>query len=138
MTTIIDTSVWIALFRDKSGHVANEIRKAVGQDVVATVGPVRLELLQGCRNDNEWRSVEQKLSALDEVEFPPAIWTGAARIYFELRQRGATVRSALDCCIAELCLQNNCMLLHNDRDFEAIATIRPLKHVRLSTDKAIP
>jgi predicted nucleic acid-binding protein len=58
-------------------------------------------------------------------------WTDAARIYFELKQRGFTVRSTLDCSIAVVALQHGLTLLHNDRDFETIAMVRPLKHQRI-------
>ena len=53
-------------------------------------------------------------------------WRDAARIHFDLRRRGRTVRSAIDCCIAQLAIENNLRLLHRDRDFETIAEIRPL------------
>ena len=138
MTTIIDTSVWIALFRDKTGQVAAQIRSAVAEDNVASVGPVRLELLQGCRSDDEWKAIEQRLAGFEELRFPPDIWHAAARIYFDLRRRGLTVRSALDCSIAALSLHHGCTLIHNDRDFETIAAVTPLKHLRLKFDKSAP
>jgi len=37
------------------------------------------------------------------------------------------VRSAADCLIAQIALENDLALLHNDRDFEAIRKVRPLK-----------
>jgi predicted nucleic acid-binding protein len=58
-------------------------------------------------------------------------WTEAARIYFDLRQQGLTVRSTLDCCIAVVALQHDLTLLHNDQDYERIASVRPLKHKRV-------
>jgi len=41
-----------------------------------------------------------------------------------LRRAGKTVRSPIDCCIAQLALENQLMLVHNDRDFEVIAELR--------------
>ena len=58
-------------------------------------------------------------------------WTVAARVYFELRQRGLTVRSTLDCCIGVVALEHDLTLLHNDRDYETIAMVRPLKQRRV-------
>jgi hypothetical protein len=53
----------------------------------------------------------------------------AARIFFECRRSGLTVRSAADCLIAQIAIENDLALLHNDRDFEAIQRVRPLKTV---------
>ena len=134
MTAIIDTSVWLRLFKDKSGKVASAIEAAAGSDQIVMVLPVRLELLQGCRGEPEWRSMMARVSAFEILPMPPAIWDGAARIYFDLRQAGFTIRSALDCCIAQLAIENNALLVHCDRDFEVIAGAHPLRHDRLNLD----
>ena len=61
-----------------------------------------------------------------------ASWSEAARIYFDLRRVGKTVRSPIDCCIAQIAMDNKALLLHRDRDFEVIAAVRPLRQKRLS------
>jgi predicted nucleic acid-binding protein len=133
----IDTSVWINLLNDKSGEVEKALRHTVGQNVVLLLGPVRMELLQGCRDVDQWNTIEKRLAAFQQIDVNyDDPWIAAARIYFDLRQRGITVRSPMDCYIASICEQNNCVLIHDDRDFDAIATLRPLKHLRLSVDKA--
>jgi hypothetical protein len=48
-------------------------------------------------------------------------------VYFDLRRLGKTVRSPLDCCITQVAMDNQTLLLHRDRDFEVIAEIRPLQ-----------
>ncbi len=50
-------------------------------------------------------------------------------LYFDLRRRGLTVRSVIDCCIAEVALRHEVTLIHNDRDFATIAKLRALKHI---------
>jgi len=42
-------------------------------------------------------------------------------------KKGLTVRSTVDLLIAQTAIEHNAILLHNDRDFEAIATVSPLK-----------
>jgi predicted nucleic acid-binding protein len=54
----------------------------------------------------------------------------AARIFFDCRRRGLTVRSAVDCLIAQLVLEVDGVLLHDDDDFERIRTVRPLRTLR--------
>jgi predicted nucleic acid-binding protein len=48
------------------------------------------------------------------------------------RQRGKTVRSPIDCCIAQVAIDHDTLLLHRDRDFETIAEIRPLRQMWLA------
>jgi predicted nucleic acid-binding protein len=57
--------------------------------------------------------------------------SSAARTYYDLRRLGRTVRSAIDCCIAQAAIDHQALLLHRDRDFDTIAQIRPLRQVRM-------
>ena len=59
------------------------------------------------------------------------LWTIGARIYYDLRRRGITVRNTIDCCIAASAIENDLILLHLDRDFEAIAKGTALNQIRL-------
>ena len=51
----------------------------------------------------------------------------AARIYYDCRRRGLTIRSTIDCYIAQLALDHDLAVLHDDRHYEAIRRVRPLK-----------
>lgn len=76
----------------------------------------------------EWMLAPTDFEARDET------WAGAARIYFDLRRRGLTVGSPIDCCIAQIALEYDVLLLHRDRDFEAIAGVRTFREERLSRE----
>jgi predicted nucleic acid-binding protein len=128
---LIDTSLWIPIYGDPSGIVARHVQSIVGSEEVVFCQFVRAELLQGCRDEQAWVRALEYLDDQSYLEMGVGGWTDAARIYFELRQRGSTVRSTLDCCIAVVALEHDLTLLHNDRDFETIATVRPLKHARV-------
>ena len=69
---------------------------------------------------------------MESSERVPGGGAEAARIDFELRRRGKTVRSPIDCCIAQIALDHDVLLLHRDRDFEVIAGVRPLREQHLS------
>ncbi|WP_448574045.1 hypothetical protein [Trichothermofontia sp.] len=43
------------------------------------------------------------------------------------------MRSPIDCCIAQAALENNLLLVYDDRDFEIIAQVRPLQNLRFQT-----
>jgi predicted nucleic acid-binding protein len=53
----------------------------------------------------------------------------AARINYDCRRRGLTVRSTLDYFIAQLVLEEEGSLLHDDADFRRIRRVRPLEEV---------
>ncbi|MFC1858272.1 PIN domain nuclease [Thermodesulfobacteriota bacterium] len=123
---LVDTSVWIQVLRDKSGKVAQVFRERVGDEIIVLCRFTQLELLQGARNETEWRKLNTYLSTQYYLEASETTWERAARIYFDLRKKGITVRSPIDCCIAQIAIEFGVLLLHQDRDFERIAQIRVL------------
>jgi predicted nucleic acid-binding protein len=127
---LIDTSVWISVFRDRSGQVRQQLETLIANREVLLTRFTQLELLQGSLNEQEWTLLSTYLETQDYVELTPSSWQEAARIYYDSRRRGLTVRSPIDCCIAQVALENNLLLIHNDRDFETIAQVRSLQHLR--------
>lgn len=127
---LIDTSVWISVFRDRSGQVRQQIEALIANQEVLLTRFTQLELLQGSLNEQEWTLLSTYLETQDYIELTPHSWQAAARIYYDLRRQGLTVRSPIDCCIAQAALENNLLLIHNDRDFEIIAQVRSLRHLR--------
>ena len=132
MTVLIDTSVWVDVLRDASGVAADRVRSIVDDDEVVLTRFNQLELLQGAVDEREWTTLANYLEGQEYIEADVDTWRAAARIYHELRRRGRTVRSAIDCCIAQLAIEHEALLLHQDRDFETIAEIRPLAAQRVS------
>ena len=125
---LIDTSIWIMIFKDTQGTETQRIQDwLAGREVVLTRFN-QLELLQGARDDREWALLSDYLHDQTYVDAIPDTWQATARIYFDLRRQGKTVRSPIDCCIAQLAIDNELLLLHNDKDFNVISQIRPLNH----------
>lgn len=124
---LIDTSVWIAVYRDRSGAAGRAVSATAGSDRIAVTGFVRLELLQGTRDDAEWLKIGHALSQLTDLPPKPDIWDNAARIYFDLRRIGITIASTLDLCIAQTAIDYGAELLHADGDLDEITKVRPLK-----------
>jgi len=127
---LIDTSVWIPIFKDKSGTQAKRVQMWLNDHNLVLTRFNQLELLQGCRDNSEWLLMSNHLEDQHYIEATGATWQAAARIYFDLRRQGLTVRSPIDCCIAQIAIENNLLLLHNDRDFITIGHIRPLQEYR--------
>jgi predicted nucleic acid-binding protein len=128
---LVDSSVLIDLLRDKSGEAARRLRKFLGGESFKISRVTQFELLRGCNDERSWEALSRYLDRQDYVECCDASWAAASRIYFELCRKGRTLRSSMDCCIAQAALKNELTLVHNDRDFEIIAEVRPLMQARL-------
>lgn len=126
MTVLVDTSVWVNLFRDQTNSVARSVQAIVSDDEIALTRFTQMELLQGALNEQDWFTLSSYLEVQNYLEANHDTWRDAARIYYELRRQGQTVRSPIDCCIAQLAIEHRVLLVHEDRDFETIAEIRPL------------
>lgn len=123
---IADTSVWISILRDKTGKATEAFHRRIGNDFYLLTRFTQLELLQGAKDENEWQKLDNYLSTQYYLEASSQTWQMAARVFFDLRRKGITVRSPIDCCIAQIAIESGSLLLHQDRDFEKIADIRPL------------
>jgi len=129
---LVDTSVWVEVLKDKSGNVVQAFRERLGTDISALTRFTQLELLQGAKNDQEWEKLDEYISTQYYLEATENTWREAARIYFELRRKGVTIWSPIDCCIAQIAIESEVVLLHRDKDFERIATVRPLDAERFN------
>ncbi|WP_370589623.1 PIN domain-containing protein [Tychonema sp. LEGE 07203] len=50
------------------------------------------------------------------------------------KRLGLTVRSSIDCCIAQLAIEHQLIIVHNDRDFETIQKVRSINCLRFRPD----
>ncbi len=126
---LVDTSVWIDLLNDRSGKKRTLLKSVLGDEEVVLSRFNQLELLQGCRDEREWGLLAPYLDAQEYFELDGTSWHNAARTYFDLRRLGRTVRSPIDCCIAQVAMDHDAVLLHRDHDFEVIAEVRPLRQM---------
>ena len=51
---LIDTSVWIEIFRDTAGNVVKAFKERVGSENCVISRFNQLELLQGAKDEKEW------------------------------------------------------------------------------------
>ena len=85
------------------------------------------EILLGLKNDAQALRVESLLDAFDWIDGPTREdHVAAAKLYRQCRAKGITVRSTIDCLIAQLCIRENLPLLAKDRDFAQMAKVVPL------------
>lgn len=125
---IADTSVWIDFFNKKGASKSQKLREAALVNQLFICPIILQEILQGIRTDDQLRLCLDYLEALPMLD--PDGWdagVGAAFIYRKLRKNGLTVRKPNDCLIAWHAIAYDLPLLHNDKDFESIASFTPLK-----------
>ncbi len=126
MTILVDTSVWIDFIRGRPTAVVSRLRILLDRGGSAAVTPlVYQEVLQGAADERSFRDYQAFLSTqpfLHPLE-PIATSEHAARLYFECRRLGLTIRSSIDCLIAQIAVEHEVPLLHDDRDFERIAKV---------------
>ena len=59
---LIDTSLWVAIYRDASGAAARSVQGAIGSEEFVFCQFIRAELLQGCRDEREWTDTREYLA----------------------------------------------------------------------------
>jgi predicted nucleic acid-binding protein len=117
---IVDSSVWIDALRGKINPHSVWLKAALGQEPVGLTSLILCEVLQGIRNETQFRGVQRALLELPVFDtFSSQLAVTAAQHYRTLRNRGVTVRKTVDCIIATFCMENEYRLLHSDRDFDA-------------------
>jgi predicted nucleic acid-binding protein len=128
---IVDTSVWIEFFNGHPSAQAQRLARAIEDgESIALPGLVYTEILLGLKNDREAKRIALLLQAFDWVNEPTqADYAAAAALYRQCRAKGLTIRSTIDCVIAQLCLRDGLPLLAKDRDFEHIAQLMALRLV---------
>jgi predicted nucleic acid-binding protein len=120
---VVDSSVWIGHLRGSDTRVADKITGIRDPRTTILVGDlVLLEVLQGARDDAHAARIERSLRIFQiERMLDERIATKAASNYRMLRSRGITVRTTIDLIIATFCVERGHSLLHDDRDFDAMA-----------------
>ena len=128
---IVDTSVWIDFFNGYPSEQARTLAQAIDDNLTIGIpGLVLTEILLGLKNDVEAKRIAHLLEAFTAVLEPNrADHIAAAALYRTCRARGVTIRSTIDCVIAQLCMRDGHALLAKDRDFERSAEQVELKLV---------
>ena len=127
---LVDTSILIDLFKGHENDPVRNFRLIIQQQVPFGISSVIYqEVLQGARNKKEYDSLDEYLSTqlFFNPKDPIKSFADAAKIYYRCRKKGITIRSTIDCLIAQTALEHKLILLHNDKDFTAISTIIDLQ-----------
>jgi len=127
---LVDTSVWIDYFNGNNNRATDSLDDLLVEGTVAIGDLIYLEILQGIRNDGDYRTVKSRLTALTIYElFGIDAVERCAKSYRTLRKKGATVRKTADVIIASFCIHHEIPLLFLDKDFIPFVQILGLRSV---------
>jgi predicted nucleic acid-binding protein len=126
---LIDSSVWVHFFNGTDTEAVRVMEKVIAAEEDACISDYILtEVLQGFKRDKDFLTARRHL-----MRFPlyslktPDSYIEAAQIYRVCRKKGLTIRKTADCLIAQTAIEHNLYLLHEDGDFDRIASVCPLK-----------
>jgi predicted nucleic acid-binding protein len=119
---VVDSSTWADFFNGALTPHVERLDAALHEEEDLAILPIIItEVLQGFRAERSFQQAQRVLSALPVIEPTVDCHVRAARLFRSLRKAGITVRGAIDCIIAQTCLDLNVELLSPDGDFEHIA-----------------
>ena len=126
---LVDTSVLVDYFRGNENPPVLLFGQVLDRFIPFGIcNFVYQELLQGARSHAELEKLDAYLETLRffELRYGRESFRDAATLNLVCRSRGVTVRSTIDLLIAQIAIENDLYLLHNDSDFDNIRSVLPV------------
>ena len=127
---LVDTSVLIHFFKGVDSESSRRFRIVLQRGIPFGINSLIFqEVLQGAGSEKEYLTLKKYLETqrFYHLREPIESFAKAAKIYLDCRKKGITIRSTIDCLIAQTALENDLLLLHEDSDFDLMAKVIPLK-----------
>ncbi|OGW52534.1 MAG: twitching motility protein PilT [Nitrospirae bacterium RBG_13_43_8] len=127
---LVDTSVLIHFFKGADSQSSRKFKMVLERGIPFGINPLIFqEVLQGAGSEKEYLTLKKYLETqrFYHLMEPIDSFAQAAKIYLDCRKKGITIRSTIDCLIAQTALENDLLLLHEDNDFDLMAKVIPLK-----------
>ena len=116
---IADTSVWIDYLNGAENTHTEALDNGLVEGVIAIGDIIFLEILQGFKNDKDYKLAKKTLGTLEQYEmFGHEQALKSAENYRKLRKKGITIRKTNDVIIATFCIERKLPLLFLDKDFK--------------------
>lgn len=125
---LVDTSVWIGWLRGNATTATDALERILADGLpFAITGVIYQEILQGADSQASFERLAEYFGTqrFQQPGDPVETHAQAAALYRRCREQGVTVRSTIDCLIAQLALEHELVLLHDDRDFERMQQVEP-------------
>ena len=119
---LVDSNTWVDYFNGARTPHSSRLDAALHDEEDLAVIPIIItEVLQGFRTEAGFQRARRLLVSLPVTHPDLDCHVRAARMFRMLRREGVTVRGAVDCVIAQTCLDIGAELLSPDGDFAHIA-----------------
>lgn len=125
---LVDTSVLIDYLKEVDNIKTALFHQILNDGIIYGISNhIYMELLQGARNQKEFGLLKDYLDTQHIYGLTEGLmsYQQAARLNYDCRRKGVTIRSTIDLIIAQTAIENNLYLLHNDADFDNIASVVP-------------
>jgi hypothetical protein len=125
-----DSSVWIGYFNGQDTPQIRALDAALddSSNEVVLLDVVLMEVLRGFRHTRELELARKALAPLPVATAGgEAVALEAAALYRRLRMSGFTVRGPIDLLVGAWCIHNDCLLIHADRDYDAMERLEGLQ-----------
>jgi len=116
---LIDTSVWIEYFRNRSSNISNKVDETLSKKEVFVPKIVIAELIQGAKSEREVSIIRDFLEAFNIIDQKEDTWFKAGELSFSLKKKGKMV-NLTDCYIAVIAQEHNCQIFTLDEHFKEI------------------
>ena len=125
---LVDASVWIDYFNGKRSWQTDMLDHLLSNVPIIIGDLILTEVLQGFKSDKDYETAKYYLGELSFRQMGGYnVAIQSAQNYRQLRKAGITVRKTIDIIIATFCIIEELTLLHDDRDFDPMASHFPLK-----------
>lgn len=124
---LVDSAVWIDLLRNRGTIPVARLRKLLELGEAAASPVIAQEVLQGARNPQAFGKLRKYFTGIPLLGARRVVelHIAAADLYARARWHAITPRSPNDCLIAVTAIEEEVSLLHDDSDFEHLATVEP-------------
>ena len=125
---LVDTSVWIDYIQGRETEAVSFLDEILPNPLAVYLSEqIYLEILQGAKNEKSFVKLQRYFSGQQFCSFENSkeSHAQAARLYFNCRRKGITIRSPIDCLIAQCAIENKLVLLHHDRDYIKLQKVVP-------------
>jgi len=126
---LVDTSVWIDYIQGRAARQVSFLDDLLKNPLAVGISDViYMEILQGAKDQKTFDRLRSYFSGQLFYRFTDSELShaSAAQLFYDCRRQGITVRSALDCLVAQCAIEHELILLHHDRDFKHMAKIIPV------------
>ena len=119
---LIDTCGWIDFLRPGDGALADQVERALADDLALLCSASQAELLQGVKGQKEQRQLELLFDNVALIDVEPADWLSAGRALQSLRSKGLSI-PLTDALIAAVAIRLGVPILTSDGHFEKLGVV---------------